>query len=363
MKVGYLCLQATREGQASHAHVHEIINGLENRGIQVDLYEPKYASREVLPGAFGRFYGCILTQLKLIISIKNYDLIYIRAHYLSFITTLFSKILKRKTILEINGPINDGDDIWPIIRLFKKFLYKVRLFEVENSNGVIAVTPNLKEEILDINNNVRVIPNGANTKYFSPMRKAEEINISEPYVVFVGAMAKWQGIDRIIKAVKSEHWPIQVKMIFIGDGIDKKIIEEASLIHKNIVYLGRKPYKEVGSYVANSIANLAVISGMGSRGKIGASPLKLFEGMASGVPIIATDIGYMGDLVRDINCGLVVSSNYEADELAKSVKFLFENKNDAKKFGINGREAIMKYHSWDKRAEDTHKLMIEITNK
>lgn len=359
MKIGYLCLQATREGQASHAHVHEIINGLENLEIQVDLYEPKYTSREVLPGAFGRFYGCILTQIKLIISIKDYDLIYIRAHYLSFITTVFSKIFKRKTILEINGPINDGDDIWPIIKPFKKFLYKARLFEVRNSNGVVAVTPNLKEEILNINNKVRVIPNGANTKYFSPMRKSEEIDETEPFVVFVGVMAKWQGIDRIINAATSEHWPDRVKMIFIGDGIDKKIVEEASLMHKNIVYLGRKPYKEVGLYVANSVANLAVISGEGSRGKIGASPLKLFEGMASGVPVIATDIDYMGDLVRDINCGIVISVNYKPDELAKAVKFLYENKNDAKRFGVNGREAIMKYHSWDKRAEETHKFIIE----
>lgn len=41
-RMAYLCLQATREGQASYAHVHEIIKGLEHRGWEVQLFEPVY---------------------------------------------------------------------------------------------------------------------------------------------------------------------------------------------------------------------------------------------------------------------------------------------------------------------------------
>ena len=54
-RVAYLCLQATRQGQASFAHVHEIIAGLQARGWSVELEQPSYSSEgSRLPGALGR---------------------------------------------------------------------------------------------------------------------------------------------------------------------------------------------------------------------------------------------------------------------------------------------------------------------
>lgn len=362
MKVAYLCLQATREGQASHAHVHEIIKGLQNHDVSVDLYEPKYVRKKKLPGAIGRLLGGMSTQIKLILKMKQYDLIYIRAHYLSFITSIFSNFFKKKVVIEINGPINDGQDNWPIIKPFMGGLIRARLFEVKNANGIIVVTPKLKEEIEMLNEYVEIIPNGANIEYFNPLRKNDHVNLQKPYVVFVGVMAKWQGIDKIVNSVKSDYWPSEVKLVFIGDGVDKEIVENAAKQNDNIIYLGKRSYKEVGAFIANSIASLAVISKEGSRGEIGASPVKLFEGMASGVPVIATNIDFMGDLVRKHDCGIVIRTEYQKDELAQAVQSILIDKEEAERMGNNGRNAMIKYHSWQKRADKTFDFLNQIIN-
>ena len=359
MKIAYLCLQATREGQASHAHVHEIINGLRRRGMTVDLFEPSYVNRATLPGALGRLLGILAAQLRLVFAFRKYELVYVRAHYLSFVIAFFARLFRVKTLLEVNGPINDGDDLWPMVRRFNGFFLKARDYEVKHATGIITVTPNLKVELEQVNPNVVVIPNGSNTDLFSPDRKAEPIDLPKPYIVFVGVMAKWQGIEKILSAVESPIWPDSVSLAFIGDGVDRGLVDEAATRNPHIKVLGRLPYKTVGLYLAHSLANLAVLPGKGSRDKYGASPLKLFEGMASGVPVIATDIDFMGNLVRDYQCGVVIPMDYTADELAQAVNDLAEHPDWVETMGKNGREAIVTTHSWDKRAEATYATIAE----
>lgn len=359
MKIAYCCLQATREGQASHAHVHEIINGLRRRGVIVDLYEPRYVNREKLPGALGRLLGILAAQLRCAMAFRKVDLVYVRAHYLSFVIAFLARLFRVKTLLEVNGPINDGDDLWPMVRRFNAFFLKARDYEVRHATGIITVTPNLKLELEQLNPNVVVIPNGSNTDLFSPDRKTEPMDLQKPYIVFVGVMAKWQGIEKILAAIDSPIWPKHVSLVFIGDGVDRGLVDDAAFRNPRIHVLGKLPYKAVGLYLAHSLANLAVLSGKGSRDKYGASPLKLFEGMASGVPVIATDIDFMGNLVREFECGVVIPMQYTSDELAQAVKFLVDHPELVASMGRNGREAIVKTHSWDKRAEATYTTIAE----
>lgn len=357
MKLAYLCLQKTREGQASHAHVHEIIKGLKKNDVSVDLFEPIYKNKYISNNSLGRFSSCIFTQIKLIKNEEKYDLFYIRAHYISFITALYCYLTNKKYIIEINGPIDDGKDIWPIVALISPLLKWFRKFEVKKACGVVVVTPGLKDEIIDWNNNIAIIPNGADTQLFHSNRKNEFKISDSPYVVFVGVLAKWQGIEKILKSVDSKSWPSLVKLIVVGDGVDRQVVEEYSNHNEKIIYLGKKPYRDVGVIISNSIASLVLVSSNSARGKIGASPLKLFEGMASGVPIIATDIDYMGDLVNDTKCGLVLPTNYDENQLAEAVNYLFENQKIANEMGKYGRQAIEKKHSWEKRAEATAKFI------
>lgn len=355
MRLAYLCLQATREGQGSHAHVHEIVNGLENRGVRVSLFEPSHSNKRETLGAIPRLMGAVCAQVRLIIRIEAYDVLYIRAHYLSVITAMVAAVLGIPYILELNGPVDDGKDLWRIIRLATPLLKITRELEVRYASGVVAVTPRMAEQVRVRYQDkpVSVIPNGANVRLFSPLRRSEAVPVQQPYVVFVGAMAEWQGLAAIVDSVLSSEWPAGVSMVFVGNGVDRPVIEDAARICEHIFYMGVQPYDGIGAIVANSVASLALVRSEGSRGSIGASPLKLFEGMACGVPMIVTDIDFMAQVVTTHNCGIVLPRRYAPKQLCDAIRHLMAHEDVARRMGENGRRAVESFHSWECRAKQT----------
>lgn len=353
MILKYLCLQATQEGQASYAHVHEIINGLEKRKCDVELFEPSYAKENISPSPIRRMLEFIYVQFKLWRKIERCDIIYIRSHFAAFPTSFIAKLKRIPVIQEVNGPYEDLFVAWPWTSHFKALFKWLIKIQYKWANAIIVVTPQLKEWIVkEIGDcSVFVIPNGANTELFNP-NAISKYQLQKPYVVFFGALAPWQGIDTILKAVESHEWPEDVKLVIMGDGMERTKIEEAVKINNKIVYLGSVPYKDVPGVVANSIVGLSPQNNIGGRSNTGLSPLKMYEMLSCGIPIIVTDFPGQADLVKNNKCGLVIPPD-DPEELANAVKYLYENDKIRKEMGIRGRNVIVKEHSWDKRAEET----------
>ena len=113
------------------------------------------------------------------------------------------------------------------------------------------------------------------------------------------------GIDTLIKAAYSPYWPPDVNMIIVGDGAEREVVEKAALNNTKITYLGPVPYLDIG-IVANSVASLVPKNNQGDRSSTGLFPLKLFETIACGAPVIVTDFPGQADLVRRYSCGLVI---------------------------------------------------------
>src|SRR6266850_7835468 len=88
LRIAYLAVEAPRQGHATYAHVHEIVGGLRRRGIRVDLFQPRYASRAPRPGLVRRWLEQLRIQLTLFARWRRYDAVYVRAHYSAFPTTL-----------------------------------------------------------------------------------------------------------------------------------------------------------------------------------------------------------------------------------------------------------------------------------
>jgi len=366
MKLKYLCLQATQEGQASYAHVHEMINGLRKRGWDVELFEPSYSKKDFAPSILQRLFEFIFVQLKLLIKLKKDDIIYIRSHFAAFPTSVIAKLRKLPVVQEINGPYEDLFIAWPWTRYFKGFFKWLIKVQYKISDAIIVVTPQLKEWIINEigslrDSNIYIIPNGANTNLFTPNAESK-YKLGKPYVVFFGALAPWQGIDTILEASQNSEWPENVKLVIMGDGVERPKVEKAVRENNKVIYLGKIPYKEVPGIVANSVAGLSPQNNLGDRSNTGLSPLKVYEILACGVPAIVTDFPAQADIIREHQCGIVVSPD-SPEEIAKAVKYLYENENERKEMGQRGRKVVLKEHSWDKRAEDTEKVLKEIARK
>lgn len=357
MKICYLCLQVTHEGQASHAHVHEIINGLKLCGCRVDLYEPHYDNKSETPSGLERCTLFMKLQMKIWRSNEKYDIIYIRSHFAAIPTSIWARIKNIPTVLEINGPITDLYLAWPWTRHFKLMFRWMWLYQIKNAKTIITVTHLLKKQIIEATNHkyIYTIPNGANSKKFVPKRD-NIAPIVQPYVMFFGAMAPWQGIDTILDAVSDLNWPENVKLVFAGDGTERWKVERAATKNNRIKYIGNVKYEDMANYISHSLAGLSIQNNAGGRSETGLYPLKVFETMSCGVPIIVSDWPGQSDIVRENNCGIVIPYD-QPSILAKAVAMLYANPEIAAEYGANGREAIKREHSWENRSRQTYNVI------
>lgn len=188
------------------------------------------------------------------------------------------------------------------------------------------------------------------------------MNLPEPYVIFFGALARWQGVGTMLKAVQHPDWPKEVTLVIVGDGVERAIVEDVARRCPRVQYLGRRLYHELPGLIARAVAGLVPSNNLGGRGATGLAPLKLLETLACGVPVVVTDFPPMADLVRTGRCGLVIPPD-DPGALAAAVAELWASPEKRGAMGAAGRALVEQDHSWDCRAEATHKILLDVVTK
>jgi glycosyltransferase involved in cell wall biosynthesis len=345
------------EGQASHAHVHEIIAGLERRGWSVDLREIQ-ADRTRPKGRWYFLWHYLKPQLKLWLSRSGRpDAMYIRADALALPAFLWARLGGLPVVQEVNGPHSDRLVAKPWLRRLGPVLAALQRYQYRRSAALIAVTP-LLAAWLDQEapgREVTVIPNGANSELFHPAARTS-IPTPQRYVILVGLLARWQGVQLLLSALNDPSWPADVAVVIAGDGAERETIENAAKRDSRIHYLGVVPYREVPGLVARSLAGLSLKTAVEGRTETGMSPLKLYETLACGVPAIVTEYHGQASVVREHDCGLVVSQQ-DPSELARAVARVAANQVERQRWGRRGRQAVEENHSWDQRAGRIDQLL------
>lgn len=358
VRISYLCLQATHEGQASFAHVHEIIRGLERRGVDVALFQPSYVDTES-PGAHGRAREFWRVQGRLMRASRDADLIYVRAHFAALPTVIWAASRKIPVIQEVNGSYEDLFAAWPWTRHLAHLFRHLMRMQYRSASALITVTTDLAGWLSAETGNPEVvtIPNGADTATFVP-DATNAVATPARYALFFGAFAPWQGIGTMLAAKKHPLWPSDVSLVMAGDGMERPLIVAAAAQDPSIVYVGVVPYHDMPGLIAGSIVSLSSQSGMAERCSYGMSPLKLYETLACATPVIVTDYPGQADLVRELDAGLVVTPE-SPEAMAEAVAVIASNPIAAAAMGERGREAVHAHHTWDLRAEETWVLILK----
>ena len=359
IKLYYLCLQATCQGQASYSHVHEILSGLRRRCINARLFEPVHANSLNQSNIFSRLQGFISTQVRLISADKP-DFVYIRWHFATILASIWARIRNIPVIQEVNGPYEDLFLSYPWTRKFHSFFVFMMRQQLKWSDAVIAVTPNLVQWSRQEcgHDSVFLVSNGANIDIFrADASHFSLLNLPEKYVIFFGALSPWQGVDVMLKAIKSHKWPCGVALVSVGDGADKSKVIKTSKSSDKLHYLLTVDQHNLAGLVASSLGS--VIPKTGEWATTGLLPLKLFESLACSVPVVVSDWPGMADFVREHQCGLVVPPG-DPEALALAVAELVSAPDEAKMMGRRGAEAVRSGHSWDAKAEETFHIIYDV---
>lgn len=361
-RIHYLCLQATREGQASHAHVHEIIRGLERRGWEVTLFEPSYAAHQRPVGIARKLLELVAPQMRLWWRSPRPDVMYVRDHVGLLPSFCWARLKRIPVVVEINGSFADYTVAHPWMRAIRPFIVGAGRLCFRLSDTVIAVSPELCDWVQSQigKKPTLFIPNGANTTLFRPDAEREE-PLPSPYVTFVGAFAPWQGIDTMLRAVNEPEWPADVKLVIIGSGHEQPKVEKAAAENPRVVYLGRKPYRSVPGIIAGAMAGISAQTNAGGRTR-SLYPLKVFETLACGVPVIVSDFAGQREIVQDNHCGMVIPQS-DASALARSVAYLRQNPLERAEMGRRGRQTVETKFSWQHSADITETLINQVTGR
>lgn len=361
----YLSLTPAAPGSAEHTHVHEVIKGLRRRGWQVEHITPHSSTA---PGTMlGRFAVMLGCQWRLFLRYFSLDGVYMRFHFAAFFTALWCRSLRVPFVVEVNGPYTDLYIAWPAAKRLAPLLTWMMRSQLRWADAVIAVTEDLAawvaaEAGAEAKKNVAVVPNGADVELFSPARRTSSPLVPGPYVVSFGTFAPWQGVDTMLEAVTLPQWPVDVRLVFAGDGVDRAKIERASQRLERVIFLGRLTQSALAAVIAGSIGGLSPQSNVKGRSNTGLFPLKVFETLACGVPVIVTDFPGQADLVRKNGCGIVIPPE-DPRALAEAVACWQRDPEARLAMGDAGRRLVLATYSWDHQAGKTEKVLLSVVEK
>ncbi len=299
----------------------------------------------------------------------KFDVIYERHLPLSC-QYLLAKLFRICSVKEVNGI---GVDEIRVMGLGSSISLRVMdwidHFNIPRADKIIVVTSKLKEVLQEEykvpGEKIVVVTNGANTDLFKPIdttisREKLNLNQSNSYVCFVGAFYVWQGLEYLIRSAPLilRECP-ETRFLMVGDGMEKqRLINLAGQfgVSDKIVFTGMVPYQEVPLYI--NAADICVLPKVVA--KSGLSPLKLYEYLACGKPVVSSRVSGL-DILEETNSGLLVEPE-DSQELAHAIIMLLENQELRRELGSNGRRYVVENQSWESVARKVAKVCQDVVD-
>ena len=340
-------------GSAAATHVLEICAGLRRRGFAVDLKAEHGAARGGVAEQAWRYVRITLGALA---ALPACDLVYVRSHFAAVLVALAARLLGRPVIQEVNGVYAEAFVTHPRFRRLKGLLSRIQRQQYRWASALIGVTPDLAAWAAREAGHDRAfhIGNGANTALFNA--HGPHAARERPYAFFFGGLTRWHGVAVMMEAARSPAWPAGVDLVVAGPLVDRSLEAVLDAAPANVAWLGPLPQAELPALIRGALA--ALVPSVDPKGIAdhGLTPLKLFEMMACGTPVVVSDFPGMADLVRAGPCGIVVPPG-DADALARAVADLAADPERARAMGEAGARLVAAQHSWDAGAAETARVI------
>ena len=184
---------------------------------------------------------------------------------------------------------------------------------------------------------VRVIPNGVDLEQFRPGIAKEEGDVR---FVFVGRLIANKGPDVALEAFQIVNGlAANTRLLFVGDGPMLPMLQrsvQAHRLEKAVEFLGMRDDVDEVLRQADVFVRPSQIEGM---------PLTILEAMATGLPVVACDVGGVGEVVAHGVTGLVVAPGSTALVADAMLELMDSTKRHA--MGVAAQRRVRDAYSWD----------------
>jgi len=297
-------------------------------------------------------------------AIRSSDLIHVHGHpYVSsFIAAKLTKKYSKPLVLTQHNTFIEYNRFWNFFEKLNDRVIGKQILKL--ADRIIVVSNATRNYVLGLGANsekIVMLHNGVDTLRFRPLndskkeiRKNLGITDNSKVALTVRRLVYKNGIDTLLKsAEKVVKKDPDIFFLIIGGGPDLseiKIRIQKLRIEKNIKLLGFILDKELPLYY-NS-ADFFILPSKSGEGL----PLVSLEAMACGLPVIATDVGGIKEIL-DAKYSIIVPPD-DPDSMEKAILDLSQRKNTRIKKGL--RLSIESKHSWDKNVQNLIKIYEEL---
>lgn len=307
-------------------HLLGLGRGLEALGHQVRVITPRYGNVQLHSGGLevwtvrlGR-RGLLSFALFQVLSVMllpwwiwrhRPHAIYVRTCFFQFKMAPISRLLRRPLVAEVDSVVDDeilmrGQSVW--------LARAVRLLDNLNNrmvSGLVCVSEGLRQVAISRGAKpatTAAIPNGAPTDVIKPGDMAQarrQFNLPADAVIigFAGSFAPWQGLDLIIEAASrlADRRP-ELRIALLGGGRQEAQLRQAVAdkgLGDTVIFLPPVPHEQVATFW--NACDATVVIRREDVGRHGlCSPLKFYEALAAGLPVLTAGGIELVQTLRDV---------------------------------------------------------------
>ncbi|MGH7676763.1 MAG: glycosyltransferase family 4 protein [Gemmatimonadales bacterium] len=370
MRIAYVCADPGvpvfgRKGCA--VHVQELIRAFRARGAHVELFaarvgdvpapgedlriRPLPAVRDGEPVVHARAVTAFNRHLRDALEWEGpYDLIYERYSLWSFAAMEYARATGVPGLLEVNAPLIAEQAAYRGLR-DAAGARDAALRAFGAATALIAVSREVAawlEEYPAARDRVHVVPNGVDPTRFRPDVPPSAPGRPGTFTVgFAGSMKPWHGLDLLLEAFDRLHRHAgDARLLLVGDGPARAAVRadvSARGLAEAVQFAGSVAPDEVPGLLTSMDVAVAPYS---EPGQFYFSPLKVYEYLAAGRPVVASRVGQLGTLLRHDDNGLLCAPG-DSTALAAALDLLRRDRGLRARLGAAARATVLHDHTWE----------------
>ena len=384
IKICRICLKFPPAIGGLENHVYELSREQALMGHEVHVIMPYFATivngpfrihvikvGGIRPMADSPFFGKLSVFARIVIfqlltipllvrldSKYNFDVFHVHGDWsLAVLGSFIKLLLKKPVFLTIHASMKGG--LWS--RLGRMGIEPFLIVD-----KIVTVSEEIKKQLSDAGvpaSKISVISSGVWLSRFYMVKKYY-LKKDNPTILFVGRLRRVKGVRILIEAFRLVLGAFsQARLLIVGDGPSKAELEELSSkmgLRKHVKFFGTVPHHHIPKYL--SMADVFVLPSIETSQEKGEGrPTALMEAMAAGVPVVASRIGGIPEIVKHGKNGLLVKPGDYA-ELADTIIKVLSDPLLASQLGFEASKSATEY-DWCKIAKKVCEVYIEVARE
>ncbi len=289
-------------------------------------------------------------------ALKGFDLLHLHYPFYSGAEMVFLRSILDKTpyVITYHQDVRLEGILGPVIKLHSKSVGRLVLGSCSRlfvTSWDYAMNSGIRDIAVSKGGNAVEVPNGVDVDRFHPevsgdsIREKHGIRKEEQVVLFVGALDRahyFKGVNLLLESMLRLDNP-NVKLVVVGDGnMRQEYINHAQDLGLNgrVVFTGRVSGEELPLYYAMS--DLLTLPSTTEGEAFG---LVLIEAMASGKPVIASNLPGLRSVVDEGVTGLLAKPG-DVEDLTEKLDSILSHPELMLKMGIEGRKKVEARYAW-----------------